>query len=79
MTLKALTLAHELRPSGIPEVEEIPDVVERILLDSPFYRTAKAYILYMEQHARIRRIATKASCDLVEHHVDNNEAGLACR
>ena len=71
LTLKALTLAHELRPDGIPEVEEIQDVVERILFDSPFYRTAKAYILYREQHAQIRRIATKASCDLVEHYVDN--------
>ena len=71
LTLKALSLARQLRPGGIPEVEEIQDVVERILLDSPFYQTAKAYILYREQHAQIRKIATKASCDLVEHYVDN--------
>ena len=71
LTLKVLTLAHELRFGNAPEVEEIQDVVERILLDSPFYRTAKAYILYREQHRQIRRIATKASCDLVEHYVDN--------
>ncbi|MCD6296362.1 MAG: ribonucleoside triphosphate reductase [Deltaproteobacteria bacterium] len=71
LTLKVLTLAHELQPDGIPEVEEIQDVVERVLLDSPFRKTAKAYILYREQHAQIRRIATKAGCDLVEHYVDN--------
>jgi ribonucleoside-triphosphate reductase len=63
-------MAHELLPHGIPEVEEIQDVVERILLDSPFYRTAKAYILYREQHAQIRTIVAKASCDLVESYVD---------
>jgi len=71
LTLKVLTLAHELRLPAVPEVEEIQDVVERVLLDSPFYSTAKAYILYREQHAQIRSIATRASCELVEHYVNN--------
>ena len=69
LTLRVLTLAHEMKLGPIPEVEEIQDIVERVLLDSPFYRTAKAYILYREQHAQIRNIATKASVDLVEHYI----------
>ena len=69
LTLRVLTLAHELRLSPIPDVEEIQDIVERVLLDSPFYKTAKAYILYREQHAQIRRIATEANVDLVEHYI----------
>ena len=69
LTLKVLTLAHELNLGPIPEVEEIQDIVERVLLDSPFYLSAKAYILYREQHAQIRNIATKASVDLVEHYI----------
>ncbi len=69
LTLRVLTLAHELRLTVIPEVEEIQDIVERVLLDSPFYKTAKAYILYREQHAQIRRIATEANVDLVEHYI----------
>ncbi len=69
MTLRVLTLAHELRLGPIPEVEEIQDIVERVLLDSPFYMTAKAYILYREQHAQIRKIATMANVDLVEHYI----------
>ncbi|MEJ2096180.1 MAG: ribonucleoside triphosphate reductase [Deltaproteobacteria bacterium] len=69
LTLKVLTLAHEMRLGPIPEVEEIQDIVERVLLDSPFYKTAKAYILYREQHAQIRKIATKANVDLVEHYI----------
>ena len=69
LTLRVLTLAHELRLASIPEVEEIQDIVERVLLDSPFYKTAKAYILYREQHAQIRRIATEANVDLVEHYI----------
>ncbi len=69
LTLRVLTLAHEIRLGPIPEVEEIQDIVERVLLDSPFHRTAKAYILYREQHAQIRSITTKAHIDLVEHYI----------
>ncbi len=69
LTLKVLTLAHELRIGPLPEVEEIQDIVERVLLDSPYYMTAKSYILYREQHAQIRNITTKANVDLVEHYI----------
>jgi len=69
LTLRVLTLAHELRLGPLPEVEEIQDIVERVLLDSPFHKTAKAYILYREQHSQIRSISTKASIDLVEHYI----------
>ncbi len=70
LTLRVLTLSHELRLSPVPEVEEIQDIVERVLLDSPFYKTAKAYILYREQHAQIRSIASRANASLVEHYID---------
>ena len=70
LTLRTLTLAHQLRLGPLPEVEEIQDIVERILLDSPYYKSAKAYILYREQHAQIRAITTKASIDLVEHYIE---------
>ena len=69
LTLRALTLAHEMCIGNIPEVEEIQDIVERVLLDSPFHKTSKAYILYREQHAQIRKIETKAHIDLVEHYI----------
>ena len=69
LTLRVLTLAHELHPGPAPEVEEIQDIVERVLLDSPFYKTAKAYILYREQHTQIRQMTTKAHVDLVNHYI----------
>lgn len=70
LTLKVLTLAHELRLGALPSVEEIQDIVERVLLDSPFYKTAKAYILYREQHTQIRNITTKARIDLVDNYIE---------
>jgi anaerobic ribonucleoside-triphosphate reductase len=69
LTLRVLTLAHELRLGPVPEVEEIQDIVERVLLDSPFHKAAKAYILYRDQHARIRKMATRANVDLVDHYI----------
>jgi len=69
LTLRVLTLAHELRLGSHPEVEGIQDIVERVLLDSPYYKTAKAYIIYREQHAQIRNITTRANVDLVEHYI----------
>ena len=69
LTLRVLTLAHEMRLGPQPTVEAIQDIVERVLLDSPFYRSAKAYILYREQHAQIRQMATQANVDLVEHYI----------
>lgn len=69
LTLRVLTLAHEMRPGPTPEVEEIQDIVERVLLDSPYYQTAKAYILYREQHAQIRQMTTTFNVDLVNHYI----------
>ena len=69
LTLRVLSLAHEFHLGLVPEVEEIQDIVERVLLDSPFYKTAKAYILYREQHAQIRSILAKANVDLVENYL----------
>ena len=69
LTLRVLTLAHEMRPGPTPEVEEIQDIVERVLLDSPYHKTAKAYILYREQHAQIRQLTTTFNVDLVDHYI----------
>jgi ribonucleoside-triphosphate reductase (formate) len=69
LTLRVLTLAHEMRLGSLPEVEEVQDIVEHVLLASPYHITAKAYILYREQHAQIRSIATKANVDLVDHYI----------
>ena len=43
-TVGVLDHIHQLRPDSIPGVEEIQDAVERILFNSPYYKTTKAYI-----------------------------------
>ncbi len=69
LMLKALNLAQQVA-SGVPSVEEIQDIVEEILISSPYRLTAKAYIIYRDQHARIREIRDKASVSLVDQYLD---------
>jgi len=71
LTKRVLVRVHELGIGPIPKVEEIQDIVEEVLLYSPYHKSAKAYILYREQHAQIRAIAIKASVDLVENYIQN--------
>jgi anaerobic ribonucleoside-triphosphate reductase len=38
----------------IPTVENVQDIVEKVLVENGHYKTAKAYILYREEHKRMR-------------------------
>jgi len=70
LTLKALNLAQNVITHKTPTVEQIQDIVEEVLISSPYRKTAKAYIIYREQHARIREISAKANVDLMDQYLD---------
>ncbi|MGB9854878.1 MAG: anaerobic ribonucleoside-triphosphate reductase, partial [Candidatus Bathyarchaeales archaeon] len=56
---------------GVPTVEEIQDIVEKILIENGHARTAKAYILYRKQHQDLRELAALlSSADLVDQYLD---------
>ncbi|SNY16208.1 ribonucleoside-triphosphate reductase class III catalytic subunit [Orenia metallireducens] len=42
------------KEDGIPTVEQVQDLVEKILIEKGYAAIAKAYILYREQHAKLR-------------------------
>lgn len=69
LTLKVLSLAQQVITHKIPTVEQIQDIVEEILLSSPYRKTAKAYIIYRDQHARIREITAKANVNIVDQYL----------
>ena len=69
LTLKVLNLAHHMFAKRMPLVEEIQDIVEEVLTTSPYKHTAKSYILYREQHARIREITSKFNVELVDQYL----------
>ena len=42
-----------------PSVEEVQDIVERVLIENGFAHTAKSYILYRAERSRIREMNTR--------------------
>jgi ribonucleoside-triphosphate reductase (formate) len=69
LTIKAICMAEKIL-TDIPTVEQIQDIVEETLISSPFKQTAKAYIIYREQHSKIREIANKAGVDLIDQYLE---------
>jgi len=49
-------LEKQLKPGDIPTVEQVQDLVEKVLVENGHYKTAKAYILYRQKRAEARRI-----------------------
>ena len=69
LTVRVLTLAQTLFGPEPPDVEDIQDLVEEVLLSSPYKKTAKAYIIYRDQHARLRDILAQADVDLIDNYL----------
>ena len=64
-------LKRRFGEEGVPTVEEIQDLVEKVLIENGHARTAKAYILYRKQHQDLRELASLlSSSDLVEQYLD---------
>lgn len=70
LMIRVVNLSQALFGNVMPTVEEIQDVVEEVLLASPYKRTAKAYVLYRDQHARIREMVAKADLDLIDRYLE---------
>lgn len=49
-------LNNKFHPRSIPAIEEIQDIVEEVLVREGLIKAVKAYIIYREQHARLREI-----------------------
>ena len=56
LTEKVLAVLEARNQKRLPGVEDIQDIVEDILIDSKFKKTAKAYIIYRDQHKKLREI-----------------------
>ena len=70
VTTVALRLLEE--KDTVPTVEEVQDAVEEALSRLGYYKTVKAYILYRDQHRRMREMKAAVSIDLIESYL--NEA-----
>ena len=71
LTDKVLGVLETRNQKRIPSVEDIQDIVENALIDSKFKKTAKAYIIYRDQHKKLREITSNAHVDLIDKYLEN--------
>lgn len=50
-------------------IEEIQDIVEYVLLSSDYKKTAKSYVLYRDQHTKIRDFTNTVNIDMVDDYL----------
>ncbi|MBI5077244.1 ribonucleoside triphosphate reductase [Candidatus Falkowbacteria bacterium] len=56
-------LNKKFHQRSIPAVEEIQDIVEEVLIESRLIKVAKSYIIYRDQHAKMRDIQSMINSD----------------
>ena len=71
LTDKVLGVLETRNQKRLPNVEDIQDIVEDALIDSKFKKTAKAYIIYRDQHKKLREITSNAHVDLIDKYLKN--------
>ena len=69
LTKQVLVRAKKELDAKVPTVEQIQDIVEEVLLDSRYKKTAKAYIIYRDQHKKLREITDAAHLDLMDQYL----------
>ncbi len=72
-TIRVLNLVQQMSVETLPTVEELQDVVEEVLLSSQYKKTAKGYIIYREQHARLREFMNETNVNLVERYLERTD------
>ena len=71
LTDKVLGVLETRNQKRLPSVEDIQDIVEDALIDSKFKKTAKAYIIYRDQHKKLREITSNIHVDLIDKYLEN--------
>ena len=71
LTDKVFGVLETRNQKRLPSVEDIQDIVEDALIDSKFKKTAKAYIIYRDQHKKLREITSNAHVDLIDKYLEN--------
>ena len=71
LTDKVLGVLETRNQKRLLSVEDIQDIVEDALIDSKFKKTAKAYIIYRDQHKKLREITSNAHVDLIDKYLEN--------
>ncbi len=67
-------LKRKYGPDGTPSVEHTQDLVEKVLIENGHAKTAKAYILYREQHKNIREVTNLLrDISIIDDYLDESD------
>lgn len=76
VTKKVVQLINKNFKKGyVPEIEEVQDTVEKVLMILDFNETAKSYILYRDQHSKVRETeeVLDEAVTLVDKYIDESD------
>jgi ribonucleoside-triphosphate reductase len=73
LTKKIVENVHKHFADTTPSVENIQDIVEKVLMATHLKKTAKAFIIYRDQHTQIRALATSTALELVDSYIGNTD------
>ena len=68
-------LNEKFQNGKLPTVEDVQDLVEKTLVETGHYKTAKAYILYREEHKKMRDVKTMLMNvdDVIDDYISEKE------
>ncbi len=68
-------LNRRFKEGNVPQIEQIQDIVEEVLIINGYTEIAKSYILYREQRRRIREATTSIdeAVDMVDHYIQESD------
>jgi ribonucleoside-triphosphate reductase len=69
LTVRVVNLLLCTVADTVPSVEQVQDMVEEVLLGSPFRSTARALIVYRDQHKRLREITARQDVALIDGYL----------
>lgn len=75
MSEEVVSIIEEKYVDRVPTVEDVQDIVEKVLVENGHYRTAKAYILYREEHKKLRDVKGMLLDvgDVIDGYISENE------
>ncbi len=76
ITRQAISFLEVLyKDDRVPTVENVQDLVEKILIENGHAKTAKTYILYREQHSKLRqtKILLNDAVNMVDNYIQQKD------
>lgn len=76
ITRQTISFLEVLYKGGrVPTVENVQDLLEKVLIENGHAKTAKAYILYREQHAKLRQTRELLSdaVNMVDNYIQQKD------